>query len=207
MNPALLTQDRIDRWLRDRLERERPEVRFRLKYDGPLPSASRNDSRNKEKNKIRWSLHHQLVTAVMEADFSRTFTKDENGNPPDFPKRRFKGFRFMALIPSAQVLVCNLSIQLERRDLAGGILNPEGDLDNRMKVLLDALRLPQHEDEVMPPDDPAQKNCLCLLEDDALVTGLNIQTITSLEDLPKGHVRLSVDVEVKAHDLQYQGDD
>lgn len=191
----------------DKLRRERPEVKFRLKYDGSLPSASKNDTRCKEKNQIRWKLHHQLTTVIMEGDFSRAFTTDDKDRPLVFPKRRFKGFGFMALIPVAQVVVCNLSIQLERRDLAGGILTSEGDLDNRMKTLLDALRLPHHENEVMAPDDPAQKNCLCLLEDDSLITGLNIQTITSLEDLPKGHVRLSIDVEVKAHDLQYQGDD
>ncbi|HEY9158669.1 hypothetical protein [Candidatus Binatus sp.] len=188
---------------RKRLELERDNVKFRLRYDGPLPSASRRDTRCKEKNQIRWRLHHQLATVVTQVDFSRVFTHTDKSGLPTFVNKRFKGYGFMALISTADVLVCDLSIQLERRDFVGGILKPEGDLDNRLKTLLDALRLPQDENEVMPPDDPAQKkNCLCLLEDDSLITGLNIQAITSLEDLPKGNVRLSIDVELKAHDLQ-----
>ena len=92
MNPALLTQGGSDRWLWDKLKRERREVKFRLKYDGPLPSASKNDTRCKDKNRIRWKLHHQLATVIMEGDFSRTFTTDDKDRPLVFPKRRFKGF-------------------------------------------------------------------------------------------------------------------
>lgn len=207
MSATELTDESVAAWLRRKLEEELDEVKFRLKYDGPLPSASNGNSRRKEKNQIRWKLHHQLVTVVMEGNFG-AFKKRDEGEAATFARRKFKDCRFGAVISASHELICNLSIQLERRDLIGGIFSPEGDLDNRIKTLLDALRLPQNENEVMPPDDPNQKKtCLCLLEDDSLITGLNIQTITSLEDLPKGHVRLSIDVEVKAHDLQYQGDE
>jgi hypothetical protein len=194
----------VAEWLKRALDQER-EMNFRLRYDGLLPTANSKNPRCKEKNQIRWALNRQLITLFTEADFSRLAKRlEEQGESIDFPKRRFKGFGFLAIVSSGHAVACKLSIHIERRDMVGGILNPEGDLDNRMKTLLDALRLPQNENEVMPPDDSTQKNCFCLLEDDSLITGLNIQTSTSLEELPKGHVRLSIDVEVKAHDLMYE---
>jgi hypothetical protein len=51
---------------------------------------------------------------------------------------------------------------------------PRGDLDNRLKTLLDALSVP-NQDQVIPDptiDDPIH----CLLEDDSLVSGLEIET-------------------------------
>jgi hypothetical protein len=104
-------------------------------------------------------------------------------------------------------IVCNLSIQIERRDISGGVLTREGDLDNRIKTLLDALRMPLNENEVLPPENSEQINCFCLLEDDSMVTGLNIQTVTSLEELPRNHVKLTIDVEVKSYDLMHSEED
>ena len=53
-----------------------------------------------------------------------------------------------------------------------------GDLDNRLKTLLDALRAPKVLAEVPEHAQPSadESPFLCLLEDDALIDGLSVTT-------------------------------
>ena len=59
-----------------------------------------------------------------------------------------------------------------------GILDNTGDIDNRMKPLLNSLKIP-HEPNALPKDaepEDDEKPFFCLLEDDSLVTRLNVKT-------------------------------
>jgi hypothetical protein len=63
-----------------------------------------------------------------------------------------------------------------------------GDIDNQVKVIVDALRRPKRDDE-MPhkEDDDITPNPLyCLLEDDKLITGLRVKTDRLLFTLDQG---------------------
>ena len=59
-------------------------------------------------------------------------------------------------------------------------LNPEGDLDNRLKVLLDALRMP-HSPKEVPGNafGTGHDELFCLLEDDSLVRKISIEAVAS----------------------------
>jgi len=58
-----------------------------------------------------------------------------------------------------------------------------GDIDNRLKTLLDSLRIPQNKDELPRDDSPrdGEDPFYCLLEDDKLITRLDITSDTLLE--------------------------
>ena len=60
-----------------------------------------------------------------------------------------------------------------------------GDIDNRVKTLLDALRMPSTDREIPSEASPEQHEdpFFCLLEDDSLVSQLSVE-MDQLLDLP-----------------------
>jgi hypothetical protein len=63
-----------------------------------------------------------------------------------------------------------------RRDQPGNVIVSGGDLDNRLKVLFDALRLPQNCDEVLnvPVGQPDDGPIFVLMEDDRLIVDVKV---------------------------------
>lgn len=88
-----------------------------------------------------------------------------------------------------------LDILLFRRQELGHLVQHGGDLDNRLKTLLDALRMPTAQ-EIPPGDAPGagEQPFHCLLEDDALVSKVSVETERWLENAPDGHVALVISV-------------
>jgi hypothetical protein len=84
-----------------------------------------------------------------------------------------------------------------RKEPPGGVYQG-GDIDGRIKTLLDALAMPQHLEQV-PFDPDAPNPTHCLLEDDSMVSGLDVQTERLLTDQnhPKDYVRLVIQVDVR----------
>jgi hypothetical protein len=100
-------------------------------------------------------------------------------------------------------LVCDLTIRLLRRDDPGIILSSRGDIDNRLKPVLDALHIPQSNqlpDMVKPESD--EDPFFCLLEDDSLIGNLCIHTDKLHRRLhPHEHysdVEITIDAVVRA---------
>jgi hypothetical protein len=90
---------------------------------------------------------------------------------------RCNGNRFVPLVSEKGGFTCSLDILFLRRDNPGNLVEPGGDIDNRIKVLLDGLRMPKYERElggiaIEQDEDPF----FCLLEDDKLITNLSITT-------------------------------
>ncbi|GAC1435418.1 MAG: hypothetical protein NVS1B11_37320 [Terriglobales bacterium] len=87
------------------------------------------------------------------------------------------GYRFMPLISEWFSAACSLDILFLRRDGPGALVKSGGDIDNRIKVLFDALRMPQTCDEVCG-DSPGEGGnpFFCLLEDDKLITKVQVET-------------------------------
>ena len=196
-----------------------PKMRFSLKYEGRL-KASRDggESRVAEKNRLRWHFHNQLAVLMERGDFSRLpeyqkFQPDPNKPTfinfnalPDF--QDFNGVVFEPLIHRNYRVACALRIRIDRNERPGAIFQRDGDLDNRMKTLFDALRMPRSENEALPDADrPNEKHCICLFEDDSMITSFAVETHASLEAIPKGHIKLNIDVEISAHDFVFDIDD
>lgn len=104
---------------------------------------------------------------------------------------------YTPLIRASLNLACELDILFLRQEDPGALVTQGGDLDNRIKTLLDALRMPtEAEQERAPPDED---HMFCLLENDSLVSALDVGTDRLL--LPKttypNEVHLVIDVSVR----------
>jgi len=81
-------------------------------------------------------------------------------------------------------------------------------LDNRVKTLIDALRMPKGANELKGNETPAcgEDPFFCLLEDDDLVTSLSVESDMLLDapiagDGGEGRVKLVISVELKPNDI------
>jgi hypothetical protein len=104
---------------------------------------------------------------------------------------------FRPLVRETYALHCGLKILFLRKEHPGKIYQG-GDIDGRIKALLDALTMPQHVEQVSGSStkfDPIY----CLLEEDSLVSGLQVETERLLTDqnYSKDFVRLIIEVDVR----------
>jgi hypothetical protein len=162
-------------------------MRFTLIYEGPLRAASSGDPRRDEKHDIRRKLHPQLLDVwqthpeLGKETFKTQQLKRSGGTLGEdialpLPKAPIRDFVFVLLVSATLWAVCELDVLFLRREPPGGVVNFGGDLDNRLKVLFDALRMPDKSSE-LPPDAVAresEKPFACLLESDKLITGFRV---------------------------------
>jgi hypothetical protein len=193
------------------------EVKFRLTYDGPLKAAGQSSSRLSEKHRIRRAVHLQLrqlwnQTEILQNQLAWSFFRQHVVRDETIRKaEQFKRgkFSFFPIVREDLNLVCDLDILFLRRDIPGRLVQSGGDLDNRIKTLFDALRVPDeeqvrdYEPEKGLEDDPF---FLCLAEDDKLITGFRVTTDRLLEPasgdrIYEHDVRLIIRVEIMATKL------
>jgi hypothetical protein len=90
---------------------------------------------------------------------------------------RCNGNRFIPLVSIAGGFTCSLDILFLRRDNPGSLVESGGDIDNRIKVLLDGLRMPTDVKELGGiPINADEDPFYCLLEDDKLITSVSVTT-------------------------------
>ena len=160
-------------------------MKFRLVYRGDIPPASRaNRRRNTDcKHEIRKEFHIQL----------KNFTNSDKVS--DLVRRiqpkRLKNYKFVPIVGKKNH--CSLDILFLRSDIPG---SPgfAGDIDNRVKTLLDALTTPSTKQEIPSEASPEQHEdpFFCLLEDDNLVSQLSVE-MDQLFDLPSNSESISSD--------------
>jgi hypothetical protein len=107
-------------------------------------------------------------------------------------------------VTSKRQLHCHLGILFLRPGLPGKLVSQGRDIDNRIKTLFDALRVPGP-GELAEPDPPWQGVTCCLLEDDSLISGFGVEADQLLGGEAGGgppinpsHVRLVIHVTVKS---------
>jgi hypothetical protein len=164
------------------MEEGQTEVEFYLVYQGKLPAAS-GSTRAREKQEIRKSFHRQLASLWDTHPFLVNFMKQDEEGPPDRPKHNLAnhyvrcGYRFLPLVSQWFGVSCALDILFLRRDGPGSLIKSGGDIDNRLKVLFDGLRMPQTSDEVCgDTPGPGEDPFYCLLEDDKLISKVQVET-------------------------------
>jgi hypothetical protein len=181
-------------------------MRFRLTYEGPLLASTASDTRAKHKHEIRKTLHPQLKR-LWEIDpnlkgwnaHSPTILDEEtkdfiavHASPPPMPVSEalatfyHRGnYRFVPLAREAEALIAGVEILFLRPDVPGSVIR-SGDIDNRLKTLFDALRMPAGAHEMGGYDSPdvGEMPFFVLLEDDKLLSHVSVETDTLLQPTP-----------------------
>jgi hypothetical protein len=174
-------------------------MEFRLTYAGPLlasgrdPVGGQNDPRRDNKHHIRKKLHAQLKRLWNETPFLKEgravggpqiFTDgnyietgyDQHNIRELSKKHSLYGFNFVPLVTHSLDLFCSLDILMLRRDKPDNV-SWGGDIDNRLKTLMDALSIPtaneRYVDRVPESDE---RPLFTLLEDDKLITKVSVET-------------------------------
>jgi hypothetical protein len=206
-------------------------MRFRLHYEGPLMASKgdvqdgQNDRRAPHKHSLRRAFHRQLKHLW----HTNSFLSSVRGGydifgiprPEGYPERLadepllrdvignifvINNRRFAPLVCKRFDLLCGLEVLLLRRDRPGGIIQGR-DIDNRLKTLFDALKMPSNLSELAgcefnDDEDPM----FVLLQDDSLITQVKVETDDLLD--PPAHagaddsfVRLLVTVDLRAYNI------
>ena len=173
-------------------------MEFCLHYYGTIKS---NDC-VKGKHLIRKELHKQMKSICSTHPFAQVFAKDkeERRKPQEKPMFiEMKGHRYWFLISQYLKTVVDLSITFLFPYEVGAIFTQGGDIDNRLKTLFDALRIPQNTDEIPPDDDfdYSDDGMYCLLEDDKLINGVQINVFQDHDPLDKNSCKVLIKVNTK----------
>ena len=176
-------------------------MHFRLVMRGALPPDKRNTL--DVKHRIRRELHPQLRAFWLhhpalkghfeppdehEEKLKAMLRKRTPEAVPESPQpsrleqianefKRCDRFRFAPLVRVKAQMACSLELLLLRREEPYRVFGGTGDLDGRVKTLLDGLRMPQQCSEVEGHDPSADEDpFFCLLEDDRLIYDLSVTT-------------------------------
>ena len=156
-------------------------MEFTLFYQGTLKS---NGSKE-HKQSIRREFHKQLMAIWDQGIFpelKRDLIKRNIIN-----RWKIGNFNFLPLVNGLYRQLAQLDIFILWPDAPGSIVLNKGDIDNRLKTLLDALRVPQNIQEIPKGDSPAidENFFYCLLEDDKLITKITVATVNTGKGVAK----------------------
>lgn len=191
-------------------------MEFRLTYEGPLYGASNGNTRASHKHDIRRVFHRQLRQFWQVHPFLRNAPWRKRLEGHVFPTKRWHDhlaeqwrqldYTFIPLVSHDLSLICGLDILFMRPGTPGEILR-SGDIDNRLKTLFDALRMPANKDELGGNNVPTADETpfYCLLTDDKLVAHVSVETDILLEptkpDADDNDCRLVIRVKLKPFDI------
>jgi hypothetical protein len=174
-------------------------MEFRLIYEGPLHGQG---ARSSHKWEIRRALHPQLRRLWQEAPLSSAAPAllahpPRAGEPSVIVEKG--GLLFAPVVSSRLDLYAEVSVLLLRQQARGALITDGGDLDNRLKTLLDGLRVPHGalEGRAELPAEPDPSPMFCVLEDDALVSKVAVESERLLRPAAPDEVVAVIHVHVK----------
>ena len=191
-------------------------VDLNLKYSGVFKSAQSKRRANhkhllrmhfSKQLAVHWKQHETLSQydpkALQYAEKGKNWFDVERpvGDRGLFWKHHIRAYNVIPLVTHIHLMHCHLAIRMHCPRGHGSILYEGGDIDNRLKVLLDALSMPQDESQipssVASADPDASEPLFCLLESDELVTKLSVEMFPLLdEDQEPAYVQMDIDVHV-----------
>jgi len=151
-------------------------LEFRLIYRGRLKAQNPGKDHVSE---VRRFFHPQLKE-LWSQDPLKSHRNSLSLTPPSgitSTLQKIGKFTFAPLVSTRFMLLAKLDILFLRPAPPGTLFKDGGDIDNRVKTLIDALKMPTAQEipsdfEPTPSEDPF----FCLLEDDKLVTEFSVVT-------------------------------
>jgi hypothetical protein len=168
-------------------------MKFKLIYRGEVKS---NPKRRREHvHDLRMVFHKQMKRLFEIKPYSQIYKyTDKKNKKLPYVTRNLGGLEFVPFISPDLNLLAELDITLMHPELIG---TPRADIDNRMKTLLDALKMPHTLDEIPPYARNKGDRVITLLEDDRLVTKLSVNTSHLLDTDFENEVFLLISVTPK----------
>ena len=181
-------------------------MQFRLLFEGAIPP--RQQSSLAEIHKIRSALAPQMEALWSFPPLAVElwkWLKHPEPTHPDYALLEQRGSAvFAPLISKRNDLQCELDITFLRQQAAGQLIGDGGDIDNRVKTLLDALWVPPPAQANFFSDTGPSRPIFCVLQDDSLVTKLSVETDRLLRPSNSKHDLVAViQVAVKAARVTY----
>jgi hypothetical protein len=185
-----------------------PTMKFRLTYEGEVrptggePLGEQKNPLAEHKHRIRRHFHHQLKQLWESNRFLRekrvhpkhhereespsSYAKWAASPDQELPLKEYVaglyhefGYRFVPLVRESWSLLCSVEILFLRRDAPSDLsVITAGDIDNRVKTVIDTLRRPRNQTELVGDDrSPRQDEdpFFVLLEDDKQVSRLIVE--------------------------------
>jgi hypothetical protein len=197
-------------------------MELRLTYAGPLLASTKGDPRARHKHEIRQHLHKQLKRFwKLHPYLQGAREQGQNGEflPAGHPSKSMAeyradqfgraGYRFVPLATEYLDIHCSLSILFLRPDVPGGAIQ-SADIDNRLKTLFDALRMPNDKGELGGHDTPGDDEdpFFVLLEDDRLISNVSVETDMLLEGVDgrydKNQARLVITAYLRPYSVSWK---
>ena len=176
-------------------------MEFYLKYEGPLNSNA--DAKNK--HNIREYLYPQMKKLWDIKPLNHLKDVFLTSGSKLSVLKEVDGVVFAPLVSSVLKFICQLDITILWTEEPGVISEYGGDIDNRLKTLFDALQCPDiHQVKPIKQSFVDKQPFFCLLENDKLITSVNIRTHTLLRSENETDVSVLIHVVVKATELLWK---
>lgn len=178
-------------------------MQFTLIYRGPLKS----NAKAKEKHTLRQHFHRQLKILWGEkplADY-QSWLKPESAENSFSVLKPQPPFQFAPLVTEGLRAVVELNVVLLWPQALGSIITSGGDIDNRLKTLFDALKMPSSPSDLPPRAAPeeGENPFFCLLEDDSLIAKVSVEA-DRLFERTNGTSEVALYMGVKTRNLSDQ---
>lgn len=197
------------------VEPNEEDMQFRLIYSGCLYGTG-NDTKVRQRalhvHDIRRNFHKQLDKLWRDHPVLANSQFNKSGVIGESPIYSFdrEGYNFIPLVNDRNGLICALDILMLRDGRPGGTLT---DVDNRLKTIFDALRMPKDAQELGAGSDRGKQNpasdenpFYVVLEDDKYITHLSVTTDTLLDPVlavpAENAVRLIINVTIRPYNTQ-----
>ena len=175
-------------------------MKFRLYYRGNLKA----NGKPKDKQALREAIHVQLKELWEQEPLSSAAEDFLNLENKNSTIKLIQGQQFSSIVNSVNHLVAKLDITFLRPEEPGRLVTQGGDIDNRLKTLLDGLSIPKEGQITRESQFEDQKLLHCLLEDDNLITGLYVAVDRLLDSQDKSEVVLIIHVTITATRVTFQ---
>ena len=172
-------------------------LRFRLYFRGSLPA----NGSPKQKWRLREAFSSQLEALWTQEPLChiQKFRDSSLHQNECYLAEARNGITYFPVISERIYTLAEIDILMLRPGSPGFITVGGGDIDNRLKTLLDALQPPNSTDTYKPDSLDLAAPISCLLQDDKLITRINVETDRLLDEPANSNeVVLIIGVHVRA---------